>query len=144
MKIAKTALIVAVTLLAGCATQGIDPAGEAVQHYYWHAPVRIISAPYPADGIEVRLNPTVANRVLVAPTMGRRGMLALAEQGPQFLMDLDKNREIYRSSLLAALERQHMDCSPGADTPWPTRFAFEFTLDCGAPTAANAARELTR
>lgn len=120
----------AIALLCGCATTGLDPGGDVVQPYFWRSPKKVISAEHPKDGLEVRLSPINRDRALVIPTMGRSGMLALGEQSTQFLMDIEKNKALYTDALLNAFKHQNMDCEPTSATPYPTRFAFEFTYHC--------------
>lgn len=57
-------------------------------------------------------------------------MLALGEQSSQWLLDLEKNKSLYTDALLDAFKRKNMACEPLSATPYPTRFAFEFTYQC--------------
>jgi hypothetical protein len=123
-------LLLTFLLLTGCASTGTDPGGEVVSQYSRGHKGSLISDQNSKDGLEVLLHPHDPHRALVDPTIGRRFNLALMEQSSQWLLDVEKNKSLYTDALLAAFKRTNMACEPISATPYPTRFAFEFTYQC--------------
>lgn len=127
-------------LLAACATVP-DPDYDVIEPYFWHMPIRIISAPDAKDHLEVRLTDKRPGRALVTMGAFQRAMSAEGALQTRFLLDREKNEAAFRAALVAAFAREHMDCTPLDGSILPTRFAFEFAYRCaGSSSPSTAAR----